>query len=51
MNSRHFANADRCNAVVAWQENKSKLFQRFFSQDFSNPKINILTQQFPDPED
>jgi len=51
MNSTHFANADRCNAVVAGQENKAKLFQRFFSQHFSDPNIKILPQQFLDPKD
>ena len=47
----YFGYADRCNAVVAGQENKAELFQRFFSQDFSNPKIKILTQQFVNAED
>ena len=47
----YFGYADRCNAVVARQDNKAKLFQRFFSQEFSNPKIKRLTQQFLDPED
>jgi hypothetical protein len=42
----YFGYADRCNAVVAGQENKAELFQRFFSQDFSNPEIKILRQQF-----
>ena len=40
--------------VMRWwpgQENKAKLFQRFFSQDFSDPKIKILTQQFLNSED
>ena len=40
--------------VMRWwprQENNAELFQRFFSQDFSNPKIKRLTQQFLDPED
>ena len=37
--------------MVAGQENKAELFQRFFSQDFSDPKIKILTQQFLNSED
>ena len=51
MNPTHFANADRCNAVVPRQENKAELFQRFFSQDFSDRNIKIVSQQFVNPED
>ena len=47
----YFGYADRCNAVVAGQGNKAKLFQRFLSQDFSDRNIKIVSQQFVNPED
>jgi hypothetical protein len=45
----NFGNADRCNAVVARQENKAELFCA--SQDFSDRNIKIVSQQFVNPED